>query len=137
MAIKNTITIEQDIYAALEQFFAGKISGSLYPSDCRPLNSQLEDAVITVSNASAEQIQAGRARLNIYVSDIDNGSGRYVPDLGRLEELALLDEEIVAILNEANTDYRFGLFQATAKIADPGIKQHFVNVNLEFNCITF
>ena len=137
MARKNTITIEQEILAALEPLFAGRISGNIYPSDCRPLDSKLEDAIITVSSASAEQIQEGRARLNKYVPDINNNSGRLVPDKERLEELALLDEEVVAVLNEANTDYFFDLFQATASIADPDIKQHFVNINLEFKYITF
>lgn len=121
----------------MEPLFAGRITGSLYPSDCRPLNSQLEDAVITVSSASAEQIQEGRVRLNIYVPDIDNNSGRLVPDKERLEELASLDEEVLAVLNDADTDYDFDLFQATASIADPNIKQHFVNINLEFKYITF
>lgn len=137
MSRKNTITIEQEILTALEHLFAGRISGSLYPSDCRPLNSQLEDIVITVSSASAEQIQEGRARVNIYVPDIDNNSGRLVPDKERLEELAALDEEVLAVLNESDTDFDFELFQATAAIADPNIKQHFVNINLEFKYITF
>ena len=137
MARKNTITIEKEIYAVLAPLLSGRITGNLYPPDCRPLDSNLEDAVITVSNASAEQIQEGRARLNIYVPDIDNGSGRLVPNKGRIEELALLDEEVVAALNDADTDYSFDLFQATESIADPNIKQHFVNINLEFNCITF
>lgn len=137
MARKNTITIEQEILTVLEPLFAGRITGSIYPSDCRPLNSQLEDAIITVSSASAEQIQEGRARLNIYVPDIDNNSGRLVPDKERLEELAALDEEVVAYLNDADTDYDFDLFQATASIAAPDIKQHFVNINLEFKYVTF
>lgn len=137
MARKNTITIEQEILTVLEPLFAGRITGGIYPSDCRPLNSQLEDAVITVSSASAEQIQEGRARLNIYVPDIDNNSGRLVPDKERLEELAALDEEVVAYLNDADTDYDFDLFQATASIAAPDIKQHFVNINLEFKYVTF
>lgn len=137
MARKNTITIEHDIWTALAPMFEGKISGSLYPSDCRPLDSRLEDAVIAVSTTSAEQIQEGRARLNIYVSDIDNNSGRLVPDTLRLEELAALDEDVVATLNAADSDYEFDLFQATAVIADPEIKQHFVNINLEFRLITF
>jgi hypothetical protein len=134
---KGTPTIEQDIFNALERLFKGLISGSLYPSGCRPLDSKLEDAVITVSNASAEQIQEGRARLNIYVRDIDNGSGRLVPDKGRIDELSLLDEDIVEALNAANTEYEFDLFQATDSIAEPGINQHFVNINLEFKRITF
>lgn len=137
MARKSTIAIEQDIFNLLESFFFGKISGSFYPSDCRPSNSKLEDAILTVSKVSAEQIQNGRARINIYVPDIDNNSGRFVPDKERLQELASLDEEIVTILNEADTDYDFDLFQGTEIIADENINQHFVNINLGLKRITF
>lgn len=137
MARKTALAIEQDVFNVLEPFFVGKVTGNLYPSDCRPLNSRLEDAVITVSSASAKQIQEGRVRLNIYVPDIDNNSGRLVPDKERLEEIAAYDEDIVKLLNEADTDYLWDLFQATASIADPDIKQHFININLEFKYVTF
>ncbi len=137
MARVSTIRIEQHIYDALAPFFVGKLSGTLYQSDCRPLDSKLEDAVITVSNASADQVQEGRARLNIFIPDIDNNSGRLVPNKTRLDELASLDEEIVSLLNEANTDYFFDLFQATATIAEPNTNEHFVNINLSFKRITF
>lgn len=137
MARKNALTIENEVFDALEHLFEGRISGSLYPRDCRPIDSKLEDAVILVSNVSAGQIQEGRARLNIYVPDIDNGYGRLVPDIGRLEEIAAIDEEVVACLNEYDTDYEFGLFQATSTIAAPDINQHFVNINLEFRYVTF
>ena len=36
------------MYDALEHFFEGKISGKFYPSDCRPADSEVEDAVLTV-----------------------------------------------------------------------------------------
>lgn len=137
MTRKSTIAIEQDIFIILESFFEGKISGKFYPSDCRPANSKLEDAVLTVSKVSSEQIQDGRARINIYVSDIDNNSGCLVPDKERLQELASLDEKIVEILNAADTDYDFDLFQGTDIIADSNINQHFVNINLELKRITF
>lgn len=137
MARVSTIRIEQHIYDALAPFFVGKLSGTLYQSDCRPLDSKLEDAVITVSNASADQVQEGRARLNIFIPDIDNNSGRLVPNKTRLDEIASLDEEIVSLLNEANTDYSFDLFQATATIAEPNTNEHFVNINLSFKRITF
>ena len=137
MARKTTSQIEQAIYDALELFFEGKISGMLYKSGCRPLDSRLEDAVISVGSTSAEQIQTGRAKLNIYVSDIDNNSGSLVPDKERLTEFSLLTEDVLKILNESDTDYLFDLSGATETIAEPDINQHFVNINLEFDCITF
>lgn len=140
--IKTNEEIEQFIYDALAPLLSKEqdselISGDLYPEDCRPLDSKLEDAVIAVGTGYAEQIQSGRARLNIYVPDIDNGAGRKVKDKTRLETLSRLDSQIVALLNAADTDYRWSLFQNTATIADPAIEQHFVNVNLQFERITF
>lgn len=125
------------MYDALEHFFDGKISGAFYPSDCRPADSVVEDAVLTVSNATAEQVQDGVARVNIYVPDIDNGSGRPVPDKDRLTALSELDEQIIDVLNGADTDYEFDLAKATETINAEEIKQHFVNITIEFNHVTF
>lgn len=137
MARKATSRIEQEMYDALEHFFEGKISGKFYPSDCRPADSEMEDAVLTVSNATAEQIQDGIARINIYVPDLDNGSGRPVPDKDRLIALSELDEQIIDVLNEADTDYEFDLAKGTETINAETIKQHFVNITIEFNHVTF
>lgn len=125
------------MYDALEHFFEGKISGKFYPSDCRPADSEVVDAVLTVSNATAEQIQDGIARINIYVPDLDNGSGRPVPDKDRLIALSELDEQIIDVLNEADTDYEFDLAKGTETINAEAIKQHFVNITIEFNHVTF
>ena len=125
------------MYDALEHFFEGKISGEFYPSDCRPADSEVEDAVLTVSNATAEQIQDGIARINIYVPDLDNGSGRPVPDKDRLIAISELDEQIIDVLNKANTDYEFDLAKSTETINAEAIKQHFVNITIEFNHVTF
>lgn len=125
------------MYDALEHFFEGKISGKFYPSDCRLADSEVEDAVLTVSNATAEQIQDGIARINIYVPDLDNGSGRPVPDKDRLIALSELDEQIIDVLNEADTDYEFDLAKGTETINAEAIKQHFVNITIEFNHVTF
>lgn len=121
----------------MERLISSHIGGGFYPSDCRPAGTKAEDAVLTVSFASADQIQAGRAKLNIYVPDIDCGLGRAVPDKARIQELAQLDEAIIDTLNAADTDYLFDLSQATHAIADPEIEQHFVNINIEFRLITF
>lgn len=142
MSIKTNEQIEQFIWDTLAPLLSkeqgtGIISGDLYPEDCRPLDSELEDAVIAVSSGYPGQTQSGRARLNIYVPDIDAGLGRKVKDKGRLEELSKFDKVVVNMLNAADTDYLWDMFATTATIADPNIKQHFVNINLEFDCITF
>ena len=137
MARKSTAQIEQEMYEVLERLITANIGGGFYPSDCRPASSRQEDAVLTATYATASQIQSGRAKLNIYVPDIDCGIGRAVPDKTRIQELALLDEAIIDTLNAADTDYNFYLSQATHTIADPEIEQHFVNINIGFRLITF
>ncbi len=137
MARKATSRIEQEMFDALETFFVGKISGNFYPSDCRPADSKVEDAVLTVSKATADQIQEGRARINVFVPDIDNGTGRPVPNKERLDELSSLDELIIDTLNNSDTDYCFDLSQATETVNAVDIKQHFVNIEIEFKLVTF
>lgn len=142
MSKKTNEQIEQFIWDTLAPLLSkeqgtGIISGDLYPEDCRPPDSQLEDAVIAVSGGFPGQIQSGRARLNIYVPDTDNGSGRKVKSKGRLEELSMLDATVINMLNAADTDYLWDTFAPTATIAEPDIGQHFININLEFERITF
>ena len=137
MAIKGTPQIEQDIYDALETFFSGRIGGSLYEEGCRPLDSKLEDAVITVSTAGAEQIQEGKAKINIYIPDIDNGSGHPVPHKDRIQEVSDFAEPIIEALNDYDTDYEFKLDKAAKEYINHENKQHFVNISIEFKRITF
>lgn len=56
--------------------------------------SSSEDAVIAISGGDSEQIQTIRAHINIYVPDINNGTGNLVEDKTRLKELADHDETI-------------------------------------------
>ena len=137
MATKGQTTIEMEMYAALEELMGRTIKGTFYPSETRPLEADTEDAVLTVSNATAGQIQEGRARLNIYVPDIDNGGGSPVPDKERLVELEKTAGEVVEKLNEADTAYLFELFQAAETVAVPGKSEHFVNIGIQFRIATF
>ena len=135
--ITSAIEVEQHIYNIIRDYVEGNISGKLYHMNCRPLNSSLEDAVIGISTLDAEQVQTGRARINIYCADIDNGKGRKMPNLERLGKLSLLANNIVELLNDANTDYDWHLFQAPQIEAEMSVKQHFVSIGLEFRLITF
>lgn len=135
---KNALKIEDDIYNVLVDVFPGIISGTLYKEGTRPTDAKTEDAVIIVSGGDVEQIQTGRAHINIYVQDIDNGSGNLVKDKDRLTELSDCDETIVEALNNALfEEYSFRLNKMTDTFAEKDINQHFVNVNLEFERITF
>ena len=137
MASKGTTTIEMDMYAALEELMGSTIRGTFYPSELRPIEAKTEDAVLTCSNATAGQIQEGRARLNIYVPDINNGGASLVPDKARLMELEAIDEQVLQTLNDSCTAYIFDKFQTTTTIAVPERNEHFVNIGIHFKLATF
>ncbi len=137
MARKGLTQIELEMYAALEELMGNTIKGTFYPSEVRPLEATTEDAVLTVSNATADQIQEGEARLNIYVPDSNNGGESLVPDKERLAELEAIADTVVKKLNEADTAYTFNLFQAAATVAVPGKSEHFVNIVIHFRLATF
>lgn len=138
--IKSEAQIEQDVYDLLQPYLEGEklIHGKVYKDGCRPGDSVAEDAVIAVSNASADQIQTGHVMVNIYVPDIDNGSGFPVPDKARLAELSALHEYLCCQLNDSTTDeYTFYPGRAARIIQEPDIRQHFANMDIEFQRITF
>lgn len=138
MAKKSALRIEKDIYEVLVNALSGIIGGTVFKEGCRPLDASTEDAVIIVSGGDVEQIQTGRAHINIYVPDIDNGNGNLVEDKERLTELSDHDTTIIEALNEyLFEEYSFRLYSMTETFSEPDIHQHFVNVNLEFERITF
>ena len=137
MSKYSTLDIGQHIYNIIAPTLRERLSGEVYPEDCRPLDSNDEDAVIVVISALASQIQSGRARINIYVADIDNGASRAVPNIGRLQEIASWGADIVDELNDADTDFNFELSQAPQMVADNEIRQHFISIVLDFKRITF
>ena len=135
--IQTSEDLEQYVYDALAPLLSkeqgiGVISGDLYPEDCRPLDSDKEDAVIAVGEGFPRQIQTGYVRVNIYVKDIDCGFGRLVKDKERCTELAALDKEILRLLKEAGNQFYWRLHRTTRTFAEPDIKQHFVNISLYF-----
>ena len=128
-----------EMFNALEALMSKLIQGNFYPGSSvqRPDTATTEDAVLTVSSADAGQIEQGIARLNIFVPDIDCGMPTKVGNTGRLDQLAAADEEVVETLNGSDTDYLFALKQATQVLSVPGISEHFVNITLRFNLVTF
>ena len=129
---KSTIKIENDIYIALASTVKEIIKGTFYRRGMRPIDSKDEDAVLTVSSADAEQLQAGRARLNIYVQNIDCGYKTLVANTQRVEEIADRDTEIVETLNHSNIGFNFWLAQSTTMIAVPDKPENFVNITIDF-----
>lgn len=131
--IKSELQIEQDIYNLLKGELKSMISGSVYKNGMRPIDAQTEDAVIAVSDASAEQIQLGHVQINVYVPDIND-----MPDKARMTELSEQHENLCELMNALTTDeYTFYPSRAACPYEVPELRQHFVNFEIEFERITF
>lgn len=137
MRTRSTIRIEQEMFRSLEDLMGKTIKGNFFLSGMRPDNAETEDAVLTVSFADAGQFEQGKARLNIFVPNIDCGFPSKVADKARLEQLASVDESVIDTLNEADTDYLFELAQATQTFQVQGKDESFVNITIAFKLVTF
>lgn len=133
MARKSKEQLENMMYRQLETLMKETIKGNFYPSGTRPTDASTEDAVLTVGALDADsQFQTGRAKLNIYVPDINIGKGQMVPDKARIIALSAIDEQVIDTLNQADTDYAYDLNEGTTTLEVPGLSQHIVNINIQF-----
>lgn len=131
--IKSELQIEQDIYNLLKDELKSMISGNVYKNGMRPIDAQTEDAVIAVSDASADQIQLGHVQINVYVPNIGD-----MPDKARMTELSEQHENLCELMNALTTDeYTFYPSRAARPYEVPELRQHFVNFEIEFERITF
>lgn len=134
----TSFDILEDLYHVLKPFFADKISGSVYFPDCRLLDSNKEDAIIGFSNGDTEQIQTGDLHVNVFIPDIDNGSGTKVPNTSRLKVIADYGDDLIDNLNVIYVDsYLFKLSKATDFFAETSTHEHFVAFYINFQRKTF
>lgn len=111
------------------------INGSVYKSETRPVNSIKEDAVIIFSSGLDDQIQTGFVHVNIYVPDINNGNTA-VPNIARLRTIETTANTFIQGLKAG--EFRIKLASTIQSFKDEDIpNQHFVNVKLYFELVTF
>lgn len=109
------------------------ISGDVYRNGLRPRDSRLEDAVVTFTTGTPEEVQEGVVTVNIFVPDIDPyNNGVTVEDTARTEELESLADAWVKSLSAAQSCYKFRLLQTIYTEEEAEIKQHFVVIKLYF-----
>ena len=89
--------IQGDIRRMLrESPLASAISGEVYRNGLRPRDSRQEDAVVTFTTGTPDEVQEGVVTINIFVPDTDPyDNGVMVEDTERTEELESLADEWV------------------------------------------
>lgn len=129
--------VERDVYLLLAQSsLVSTIAGTLYRSGDRPLNARTEDAVISFNTGVDGQFEEGFLTLNIYVPDMVKRDGRKGKNTVRCTELEILAGSIIKGIPVG--EYRFWLenIPQTFK-AEQEMEQHFVNIKIRFELVTF
>lgn len=126
--------IQGDIRTMLRaSSLASAISGEVYRNGLRPRDSQKEDAIVTFTTGSPDEIQEGVVTINIFVPDIDPyDNGVMVEDTERTEKLESLADEWVKSLTTAKSCYKFRLLQTIYTEEEASINQHFVVIKLHY-----
>lgn len=133
MAAKSGDQVETDIYNLLAPRIKEQISGKVYKSNLRPKSSTLEDAVIIFTGGLDGQIQRGVVTVNIYVPDIQTGSGALEKDTARCRDLANI---MISIIDETETsEYELTRNDMIRTYEHEEINQHFINTKITFRRI--
>lgn len=134
--MKTGSQIETDVFKIIKgSELATAIRGTIYREGMRPLNATTEDAVVSFMTGLDNQVQTGALNLNIYVPDIDNGSGSKVKNGARCLELEVVAGRVIR--SQVPGDYRFSLGAIIQTFKAEGTSQHFVNAKIKFELITF
>lgn len=133
---KTGSEIEQDVFDIIVSSSLSKeIKGAVYKEGTRTKDPTSEDAVVSFHTGLDGQFQTGTVNVNIYVPNMDNGSGVLVKDTTRCEYLERKADDVVRSLKP--TDYRFSLGGIIQTFKLEGIEEYFVNVKLKFELKTF
>ena len=133
MDMISTFDIETIIYDILNvASLKNIISGDVYKSDDRPLNSDKEDIEInTIALTQEPYPQEGISNINIYVPDMEvniEGKNQLKANKARLKTISDKVKEL--ILSDRKVCFMIDLENL---VKDSDIKQHFVNIRLSYN----
>jgi len=134
MDIISTLDIENIVYDILNvPSLTGVITGDVYLSDDRPLNSQLEDVEInTITMTQEPYPQEGVMNVNIYVPDMAlsiGGVNQYKPNKSRLKTIIEIVKEL--IVNQTNKYISLNITNELM-LSERSIRQSFINLRIEF-----
>lgn len=134
MDIISTLDIENIVYDILNvPSLTGVMTGDVYLSDDRPLNSQLEDVEInTITMTQEPYPQQGVMNVNIYVPDMAlaiGGVNQYKPNKSRLKIIIEIVKEL--IVNQTNKYISLNITNELM-LSERSIRQSFINLRIEF-----
>lgn len=108
------------------------VSGGIYANQ-RPEGSVLEDVVCNSITTNTDQIQLGTSNVNLYVADTEleyGGKRQFWPNVERLKTLT--DLAVSLLVESIQDEYDFELKTISPPIPIPELKQHYVNLRVDF-----
>lgn len=110
---------------------AKALKGDVYRRGMRPRGSEGEDAIVSFTAGSSDEISEGFVTVNIFVPDIHSGvTGVFVEDGARMEALEKLASEWVESLPVY--PYQFALRDTIYTMEEPETHEHFVAIHLRY-----
>lgn len=113
------------------------ISGGIYVGDDRPDNSTDEDIVVNSITLTQDYLpQIGTSNVNIYVADSNKkikGKQQLKANRTRLKSLS---EKAMEVLRGARITGLKLIPTSQVILAEPDVKQHYVNIRIEWNIQT-
>ena len=112
------------------------ISGGIYLSDDRPEDSNDEDIVINSIDLTQDFLpQIGTSNINIYVSDVPKtikGHNTMVANRVRLKSMSTKAMDVIRSARITGLSMVLG---AQTILAEPKVRQHYVNIRIDWNIL--
>jgi hypothetical protein len=137
--MKTTFDTDAILFSLLrESPISTAISGGTYVGDDRPDDSTKEDIVVNSIDLTQDYLpQIGTSNVNIYVPDKNvkiGGKQQLQANRTRLKELS---EMAIETLRGANITGLKIILGSQTVLEEPSVKQHFVNIRIDWNIQTF
>lgn len=133
--MKTTFDTDTILYRLLKDSpVKNALSGSIYVGDDRPDDSQDEDIVVNSLELTQEHLpQVGTGNVNIFVPDVPvTIAGKPQTKANRIR-LKALSELVMQTLRDARIEGLKLIPTGQSTLAEPDVKQHFVNIRVEWN----
>jgi len=136
--MKTTFDTDAILFSLLQDSPVKKaINGGIYISDDRPNDSDKEDIVVNSIDLTQDYLpQIGTSNVNIFVPDKNvkiTGKQQLQANRTRLKELSAMAMETLRGANITGLKLILG---SQTVLEEPSVKQHFVNIRIDWNIQT-
>jgi hypothetical protein len=138
MGMKQTFDTDAILFSLLENsLIKDVINGGIYVGDDRPDDSTKEDIVVNSIDLTQDYLpQTGTSNVNIYVADGNVKIGGKQQLQANRIRLKALSEMAMEVLRCAHVTGLKLILGSQTILAEPSVKQHFVNIRIDWNIQT-